>query len=172
MTDAGEQTGHAEAAAVPVASAPSNIVLVGDHTVTLHPHAPLGLGIAASRIFSQGGNEAVMLGRLAELYLTFGVASWTFTDAKGNVEPITNESIERLLPFEDGGLEVAEACDALYGEAVTAPLVRRLNKSLPVGPTDDSTSPNPDSGSTPPTPSEPSSPSTSEDGPPFEDPAP
>ena len=171
MFDAGEPTGHAEGAAVPVPSAP-NIVAVRDFTVTLYPRPSLALGIGAAVVFGQGGGLAVIQGALAELYLRHGIASWTARDAKGNTEPITPENVERLLPYEDGGLEVFEAADALYGAVLLAPFIRRQQRSSEHGPADESMSPTPSSGETPRKLSRRSSRSTSEDGKPSGDPAP
>lgn len=188
MFDAGEQTGHAGEAAVPVSPAPSNVVCVGDHTVTLYPRVTMALGIAAGTVTKVISAEAARRGAqgltssvetaltaameagLAQVYLRHGIASWTFRDAQGSIEPVTPENIERLLPFDEGGLEVAEAADALYSEAVFAPLAKRLNRLSPSGPVADTTSPTSADGPTPPAPSAPSSPNTSEDGMPFEDP--
>lgn len=165
MLDGGEQTAPAGGSAVPESPAP-NIVRVNGETVTLYPRVPMALGIAAMTVVQQGqGNQAVTQGLLAEVYLRFGISDWTWPD------PINAETIVARLPFEDGGLEVAEAADALYSGAVFAPLVKRLSRLSPTGPTDDLTPVTPLTGSTPPTPSGPSSP-TGMDGLPSEDPAP
>lgn len=140
----------AEGLAVPEPSAP-NIVHVGEQTVTLHPKVTMPIGIAALSVVKQGGSQAVIEAGLAEVYLQFGIADWTFP------EPITQESVERLLPYGGGGLEVAEAADALYSGEVFRPLVARLSKLSAVGPMASSTSRSQRSGSKRPKPSRPSS---------------
>ena len=115
---------------------------------------------------TEGGGMPVVLGQLSEVYLRFGIAAWSWPD------PITPENIVRLLPFDEGGLEVAEAADALYGTVVTAPLVKRLSRLSPTGPAGDTTPPPSEDGPTPRKPSRRSSPSTSEDGSMSEVPAP
>ena len=83
---------------------------------------------------------------LAQVYLKYGIVDWTFTDAQGKPRPITPETIAELLPWDEGGMEVGEAADALYSDRVFAPLARRSAKSLPPGPTEPLTSPIPLSG--------------------------
>jgi hypothetical protein len=60
---------------------------------------------------------------LTSVYLRFAITGWTFVDAKGNPEPITQANITRLLPWGKGGAEVAERADTLYSEPLFAPLV-------------------------------------------------
>lgn len=136
MTELAEELigAPAEDAAAPVSSAPSNIVRVPGGVVTLHPKVTIPLGIAALSIVKQGGGQAAIEGGLAEVYLRFGIASWSFPDA------VTPENIERLLPYGAGGLEVAEAADRLYSEEVFRPLVTRLSSFLQATPTASSTS--------------------------------
>ena len=155
MTElAEEQIGApAEGAAAPEPSAP-NIVTLPNGTVTLHPKVTIPIGIAALSVIKQGGGQAVIEGGLAEVYLRLGVESWTFPD------PVTPANIERLLPYNDGGLEVAERADALYSEDIFRPLVARLSKLSPPTPMDGSMSRPSAGGSTPRTPSRRSSQST------------
>jgi hypothetical protein len=81
------------------------------------------------------------------------IADWSFVDEKGEAEPVTPESIERLIPWSDGGMEVAERADALYGSDLLAPFQKRLLGPSRTGPTDGSTSASPSSGASPVTPS-------------------
>jgi hypothetical protein len=78
---------------------------------------------------------------LAEVYLKYGIVSWTFTDAQGKPRPITPETIAELLPWDEGGMEVAERADTLYSDRIFAPLARRSARSSPPGPTEPLTSP-------------------------------
>jgi hypothetical protein len=136
----------------------SNVVTLPTGTVTLHPKVTIPLGIAALSVIKQGGGQAAIEGGLAEVYLRFGVESWSFE------EPITPDSIERLLPYNGGGLEVAEAADRLYSEDIFRPLVARMARFSPSTPPDGSTPPGTDGGSTLPTPFAPSSPNGSAAG--------
>jgi hypothetical protein len=138
------QDGHDEGAAAPVPSSPPNVVaLPSGHSVTLHPEVTLPLGIACISAIKGALHEGqpAVEAALAEAYLRFGIASWTFRDVNGDPVPVTAESIARMLPFNGGGLEVAEAADALYGEAVTRPLVQRSRLLSPPGPTGGGTPP-------------------------------
>ena len=146
------QDGHAGGAAAPVPSAPHVVQIPADRSVTgreetvwLHPEVTLPLGIAAMTAFRQamGQGLPVAEGLLAEVYLRLGIERWTFRDARGDPEEVDSESVARLLPFSHGGLEVAEAADALYGRAVTDPLARRLSARSPTGPTPATTPPTP-----------------------------
>ena len=160
MDEIGGQAEHAGGAAAPAPPA-TRVALPNGHAVTLHPEVTMPLGIAAMAAIRDSLGEGIpaVEAALSGVYLRFGIASWTFTDAQGRPEPVTPESIARLLPFNGGGLEVAEAADALYGEAVTRPLAARFARLSPPTPTDGSTPPSSPSGPTSPTPSAPSSPS-------------
>jgi len=154
MDEIGVQADHAEGPAAPGPSAPNLVVVPDGNVVTLHPRATMAIGMAAMAVLKEaGGSASILEGLLSEVYVRLGIESWSFPD------PVGPESIARLLPFEDGGLEVAEAADRLYSEAVFAPLARRLSRLSPSGPTGGTTPPASPPGSTPPTPSAPSSPS-------------
>ena len=70
--------------------------------------------------------------------------------------PITAESIERLIPWAEGGMEVAEEADRLYGADFLAPFLRRISSSSKTGQTDGSTSASRKSGASRRSPSRPS----------------
>lgn len=108
--------------------------------VWLAADVPIPLGFAAMAALQGMTDSNVYVGVLGGLYLRFGIVRWTFTAEGGVSEPINPESIARLLPWNDGGLEVAEAADDLYGEAIFRPLARRLSKASEPGPTATSTS--------------------------------
>jgi len=147
----------AEGPAVPEPSAPNIVRLPNGHSVTLQPKVTMDIGMAALSIVKQGGSQAVIEAGLSGVYLRFGIMSWDFRNRDGDPEPVTPENIERLLPYNDGGLEVAEAADALYSEAVLRPLVLRWSKALRTTSTDGSTSALPSTGSRSPASSGPSS---------------
>lgn len=125
-------------------------------TVTLRPDLSTPMGVEAWAAIRGASSPADIEGRLAEVWLRRGIADWTFCDEKGAMVPITPANIERLLPFSDGGFEVANAADALYADQFFRPLVARQSTSSPPTSTEDSTSASPPSGDTPPTPSSPS----------------
>lgn len=96
-----------------------------------------------------------------------GIESWTLLEEGPVVDrrtgtvplisvPITLENVERLIPWGNGGEEVAEMADLLYGADFLAPFLRRINSSSSTGPTDDSTSAKRRSGRSPRSPSRPS----------------
>ena len=117
-------------------------------TVTLHPSVTLPIGVAAMSVIRSASNVPDIEAGLAGVYLRHGIAAWTFVDADGRPVPITPPFIAAYLPWPES-LTVAEAADALYSEAVMAPLARKTSKSSPPGPTELSTSPSPSTGPTP-----------------------
>src|SRR5512138_2622505 len=97
----------AEGAAAPVPSAPSNVVVLpSGQRVTLVPKVTVPLGVAAAAVLTNGGSAPVIEAELAQVYLRYAIESWSFRDAKGEIEPITPANIERLIPYGSGGLEV------------------------------------------------------------------
>lgn len=129
-------------------------------TVYLAPKMPLALGFAALHVVRNVSDPAELEGRLALLYLLFGITGWTFTDEDSQsvrFDPDhAAELIEQYLPLWEGGMTVARVADDLYGEAIFFPfnLARdQMRKSSQHGLTDDSTSATPDSGTAPLTPS-------------------
>ena len=125
-------------------------------TVTLRGEPSVPMGTAAWGVASMGGAIWDVQARLAEVWLRYGITAWSFLDSKGGPEPVTAANIDRLLPFNRGGMEVANAADDIYSDPVLSPLAARRSMSSPPTPTDDSTSASPPSGDTPPTPSSPS----------------
>lgn len=155
-------------------------------TVTLRTSVTVPMGFAAMTAMRnnamQGGTPDDALGALASVYLHYGIAAWSFVDEKGKPVPITPVNADRLLPFDEGGFEVADRADDILQAEIVRPLVRRTSTLSPDTQTPDSTSASPDqtAPSTPEAsswpakpepPSVPSSPGTP-DGTPFEDPAP
>jgi hypothetical protein len=63
--------------------------------------------------------------------------------------PITAEAVERLIPWANGGMEVAEEADRLYAADFLAPFLRRISLSSKPGPTAASTSASRKSGASP-----------------------
>jgi hypothetical protein len=166
MTAEEQISTSAEGSAAPEPSAPNIVRLPNGHTVTLHPKVTIPIGVAgASVINANRGHLADIWGGLAEVYLHLGIAAWTFKDAKGEAVPITPDTIDEYLPFDEGGLEVAEAADRLYQEPLMRPLLRRQAAFSAATQMPPSTSPPSDGGSTPPRPSGSSSSGPSEPSP-------
>lgn len=103
-------------------------------TVSLAPGVTNPMGVAAYALFNQGGNQFDIMGNLAGVMLRFGIVAWSFPDA------VSGESIERWLPFDNGGLLVAEKATELYQEALFRPLASRIARRSQRGPMADSTS--------------------------------
>lgn len=145
-------------------------VAVPGGAVYLAPKLTVPMGAAAMAVLN--GIEPTigpMQAALTAIYLSpapsGGIVAWEgarFTRKGENgldeLEPITSESIERLLPWVEGGAEVAEQADALYAGDLFRPLAQRLAKSSPPTPTSESTSPSSAGGSTHPKRSRSSSP--------------
>ena len=132
-------------------------------TVTLASRLSVPMGAAASAALNDalptlGGMQAALTGVYLAPAPSGGITRWSFLDAEGKPEPISAETVERLIPWSNGGMEVAEEADRLYAPELMAPFLRRLAKLSAPGPTDTSTSASPPSGPSSPTPSVPSSP--------------
>jgi hypothetical protein len=143
MTDAVSGVDPAEGSAIPGPSAPNIITLPDGNIVTLHPRVTTAIAVAVLQLINEGApSQAVMFGRLSELYLELAPMAWTYDDR------ITSESIHDHLTVANGAVDVAEAADALYlKEIVDGPLAKRLRPRSPLTPTAGSTLPTNGSGS-------------------------
>ena len=107
--------------------------------VSLYPELSVASGIKARAFFVEGitgGLDSVGVQQaIAELWLSVGVAEWTFLDDDGQPIPVTPENVVRALPYGKGGREVADAADDLYVSDVTSPLVKALSEISQPGPT-------------------------------------
>ena len=137
-------------------------------TIDLHPKLgfrsvdAIKTGLAAMYIDDPEAGIGEVLAVLREGYVLQGVASWTVVDENGEPVTLTKGAIrERLLSVPDAAAIIADAADALYAEAVLAPLLRAASNSSPPTPTEASTSAPTGSSDTPPTPPSPSSTTTS-----------
>jgi hypothetical protein len=84
---------------------------------------------------------ADVLAALTETYLLVGIESWSLVDAKGKPIEATKAAIrDHLFSRPDIAMEVGNAADGLYSQAVIGPLVALASKSSPTTPTDRSTS--------------------------------
>ena len=132
-------------------------------TVSLAPRLTVPMGAAAWVAMQHAlATLPSMQAALTGVYLEHGIVGWSFTqpDVKGASEPVpvSAEAVERLIPWGNGGMEVAEQADVLYAEELMVPFLRRQERLSGTGPTADSTSANRSSGPPPPVPSKPSSP--------------
>jgi hypothetical protein len=125
--------------------------------VTFREHSTIRMGMAASTVVRQAGDdEPAMQAELGLILLRYGIEGWTFTDKDRRPvevsEPVEPLLLERWLPYYSGGFEALEVANRLYGEEIFRPLVRRSRTlSLPgAGPS--STSATNGSGSKHPTP--------------------
>lgn len=119
--------------------------------VEVIPEVSIPLGAAAIAAVRIGeGDPVAVEGMLAGAAVRFGISGWSFVDADGDPEPVTFENITRLLPYAEGGLQVADAVVAYHAEELLRPLVGRTSSVSPGGQTDGSTSPTQDTGSRPP----------------------
>lgn len=117
-------------------------------TVTLRERLDFRSSLAAQNTIvflkqeDPDASAADVLAALTESYLLAGVESWTVVGVDGKpIEPTKAAIRELLLTNLDVAMEVAEAADDLYRDAVVDPLVRKASASSPDTPTGTSTSP-------------------------------
>lgn len=117
----------------------------GEDYVLLEPRLTVPLAAAAmGAIRTSDATQPAVEGAIAGVFVSpFAIREWSFTNAEGEPIAITIANVAELLPWTEGGMEVAERADALYSADLFAPLVRRLSKPSNSGPTPDSTSPIP-----------------------------
>lgn len=95
--------------------------------VYLYPELSMAGGLAAQGAIADGTGDTVLLQELlARVWVSHGVAAWTFLDDDGDPIPVTPDNIRRALPYGRGGRLVADKADDLYNEAILAPLGDRL----------------------------------------------
>lgn len=98
--------------------------------VYLRPKLGLAAGIAVQKLIIEAKtadtplSEADLTGALAEGYLLYGVAEWTFTN--GSAIPVTHDTIrEHLLSDFERAEAAADKADDLYMNPVIAPLLKK-----------------------------------------------
>lgn len=144
--------------------------------VYLEPELTLTMAAAGAMAIQTAGLDPIdQQAKLTDAYLPRAIRTWTFLELGPNqrVQPveITREAMNRLLPWDKGGIELVEQCDSLYSEALVRPLVARLSKLSARTPTGSSTPRSRRTSSQPPKPSSPSSQNGSAVGKPFVVPA-
>ena len=135
---------------------PSNKVEVGacrcpgaphsNDWVELHPQVTIPIGTAVyAAVRAAGEDSQLMQGLMARSYVLLGIRRWSFTDLDREVIPVTpghvgwSELVDHLLPWNNGGMEVANLADALYSDDVLRPLTSRPSTQSPGGQMDGST---------------------------------
>lgn len=108
-------------------------------TVELASRVPLGMGVSFMVMVNDGGNKDIISGKMGQLMLQWGIEGWSFVDDKGKPlpieQPIPMATLERLMPFDEGGWEVAEQAANLYTDALMRPLLNVLSRRSQPGPT-------------------------------------
>lgn len=122
--------------------------LDGD-VVYLAAKLPTPAGHAAVRALSQGGDLEVTI--LAGI-IRYSIVGWNFVDDKGNDVSVTPDNVDRYLPWNEGGKEVAAEARKQYMAEGNGPFSsstsRRTSKnSSPPSPTGAPTSRTPRSSS-------------------------
>lgn len=94
--------------------------------------------------FAEGGpplDMGEMEGRLAEAYLTEGIAAWNLVDEEGEARPLSPETLHDFLFNDYSRSSIAgDAADDLYKGPVLDPLFQKALSSLPATPLNGSTS--------------------------------
>ncbi len=102
-----------------------------------------------------------ILAALTEVYLERGIRTWTMVGPRGKPVEVSKDAIRRLMDeHPDVAMDIGDAADELYTEAVILPLVQRAQTSSPGTRTNGSTSPTTGSSQPRPKPSKRSSIST------------
>ena len=117
-------------------------------TVTLRERLDFRSSLAAQNaiVFLKSedpdASAADILAALTESYVLSGIESWSVVGVDGKpIEPTKAAIRELLLTNLDVAMDVAEAADDLYRDAVVDPLVRKASSSSPDTPTEAPTSP-------------------------------
>jgi hypothetical protein len=137
--------------------------------VYLEPVCSLSGGIAAQAALGihQNADDVTRVTALYQALVEHNIADWTFTNGDKSKLPIDAPTVRRMLPWLDGGMEVAAKAAELYSGIVQVPFGRRQSRatsaSSPPGQTDgESTSPTPSGSAKPRRRSAPSSSESSE----------
>jgi hypothetical protein len=124
-----------------------------EDTVYLPPVADVPIGMAMmSAMRWAPARVPEMEAAIAGALIHVAPREWTFVDDKGEPLELTPENIDARLTWGQGGAEVAEAANELYGgdgnEAVFSPLVQKRLKASRRSRMGSSTSQTPTPGST------------------------
>lgn len=101
--------------------------------VALRPDPTIDIGAAVyAAVQIWGDDPPQMQVALTRAYLRWGIVAWSFRDQDGPIAIAPrsvgfDEVISVLLPFEEGGYDVANIADGLYSTRVLRPLMTRLS---------------------------------------------
>ena len=121
-----------------------------EDTVTFLPEISNDMGFACMYairdVVRNGSTEDDARGRVAKVFLHFGITGWNKVgppdkEGKREPEPVTPGSIDRLLPFAKGGMEAIDFANTLYSGDLLVPLAAKSSTPSEATQTDDSTSP-------------------------------
>lgn len=86
-------------------------------------------------------SSAEILASLTEVYLVAGIRTWSLVDERGKPVEVSKATIRKLMDeHPDVAMDLGDAADELYSEAVILPLVTRAQNSSLSTPTSASTS--------------------------------
>ena len=119
-----------------------------DHdTVTLKERMDFRNSVAIRNALAlEAGDDGVLdmadvLAILTERFVRYGIASWTIVDDKNKAVDVSQEAITRLILSDiEVAMQIGDAADDLYREAVMLPLLARGQTSSPSSQTNGSTS--------------------------------
>lgn len=103
--------------------------------VYLYPELGMAGGLAAQVALALSTSMQERVTGMTLALIDYGVADWTFTDAKGAKVDINPATIRGALPWKRGGREVAEKAADLYQDIVNVPLAPRPRKRTSKTPT-------------------------------------
>jgi hypothetical protein len=109
----------------------------GGDVVYLAPQLGLRGGLAVESAMTEPDPTMAVAWAL----ITNNVVGWTKTDANGDTEPITDATLDALLPYAKGGEIVSNRAASLYLEDAFGPLALRRKGSLPPSRTNGQTRP-------------------------------
>lgn len=101
--------------------------------VELRPRLSAAAGIAILGSISDLGEDTLLIqAAITAGMIRLGIESWSFVrqvGGKSEPEPVTQESIDRLLPWEAGGFTIGSKVWDLYGTLIDPLLERRPKPS-------------------------------------------
>lgn len=99
------------------------------------------LGLKGGLAIESAMTEADPTMAVAWALITNNVLGWTKTNAAGDIEPITDATLDALLPYAKGGELVSNRAASLYLDDAFGPLALRRKGSSPPSRTNGSTRP-------------------------------
>lgn len=103
-------------------------------TVSFRPKLTTPMGAAAMAALGGTQEPGQLESSLTAVFIQLGIAEWSFVDRAGLPIAVNAASIERLLPWTNGGWEVSNKVFDLYSEDLFAPLAVRRPSFSRTGP--------------------------------------